>query len=315
MVNNNLGYSIYSKDSLPQLGGKKKTRKSRSKKQRGSGLASSRPVDVERANNMLLQASRQGLSERVLESLENGADVNVKGSNDMTALIIASAEGHQEIVSMLLEKGANVNAKGKSGVTALIIASLYGFTEIVAMLLEKGANVKGSWGDTPLLKAIQNGHQEIVSMLLEKGADVNAKSKYGSVPALSFAVQNEYPNIVSMLLEKGVDVNAKSKYGVTAVMWARENGHHGIVNLLKNYELQDTINLEVVRSATQRGKTELPDAAKRIFNFEPGQGPDIRDFLIDNRPRGGKRKSKKAKKVRKVRANKSKKVKKQNIRI
>ena len=251
MVNNNLGYSIYSKDSLPQLGGKKKTRKSRSKKQRGSGLASSRPVDVERANNMLLQASRQGLSERVLESLENGADVNVKGSNDMTALIIASAEGHQEIVSMLLEKGA----------------------------------------------------------------DVNAKSKYGSVPALSFAVQNEYPNIVSMLLEKGVDVNAKSKYGVTAVMWARENGHHGIVNLLKNYELQDTINLEVVRSATQRGKTELPDAAKRIFNFEPGQGPDIRDFLIDNRPRGGKRKSKKAKKVRKVRANKSKKVKKQNIRI
>ena len=85
MVNNNLGYSIYSKDSLPQLGGKKKTRKSRSKKQRGSGLASSRPVDVERANNMLLQASRQGLSERVLESLENGADVNVKNNDERCA--------------------------------------------------------------------------------------------------------------------------------------------------------------------------------------------------------------------------------------
>lgn len=74
---------------------------------------------------------------------------------------------------------------------------------------------------------------------------------------------------------------------------------------INNYRLRER---EIVRDATQRG--ELPDAAKCIFNFEPGEGPNIRDFLFDNRPGGGKRKSKKA---RKVRANKSKKVKKQNI--
>ena len=56
----------------------------------------------------------------------------------ITALMMASANGHTEVVKLLLDNGADVNVKNTDdGVTALFMASANGHTEIVKLLLDK----------------------------------------------------------------------------------------------------------------------------------------------------------------------------------
>jgi len=203
-------------------------------------------------------------------------------------------------------------------------------------------NAKGKYGSvTALSLAIQNEYPNIVSMLLDKGAKhtpILSEEKFklceaspGEPPqcGISFDELKRHETVKlpgknnvcyhrshmqTWLKEKKTNPLTRERI---PDKWIIENYPYGLeynyeveINKLLKYKERhdDTINFEIVRDATQRGG--LPDAAKRIFNFEPGEGPNIRDFLFDNRPGGGKRKSKKA---RKVRANKSKKVKKQNI--
>jgi ankyrin repeat protein len=54
--------------------------------------------------------------------VENGADINAKEDDGMSALLKASCEGHVDIVKMLLEKGADVNAKDRFGRTSLSLS-------------------------------------------------------------------------------------------------------------------------------------------------------------------------------------------------
>jgi len=86
------------------------------------------------------------------------ADVNMSTPYDgMTALMFASYSNYdqREIVRMLIERGADVNIKNSKGMTALMIASRGGRTEIVRMLIERGAdvNIKNSNGKTALMLA------------------------------------------------------------------------------------------------------------------------------------------------------------------
>lgn len=77
--------------------------------------------------------------------IENGADVNAKGSGGFTPLMLAAEFGHKEIITLLIENGADVNTKNQAGFTALYYAALpyYKSAEeikkIVALLKENGA--------------------------------------------------------------------------------------------------------------------------------------------------------------------------------
>lgn len=76
--------------------------------------------------------------------LENGANVNAKREDGLTALMGASLEGHQEIVELLLTKNPEVDAKvyfygHTSGATACDLASQKGYKDIVKLLVRAGA--------------------------------------------------------------------------------------------------------------------------------------------------------------------------------
>jgi ankyrin repeat protein len=73
--------------------------------------------------------------------LKDGADVNARDSNGVTALIIAARWGRDDICSLLISKGADVNAKTDHGMTPLMAAAYYGHTQTCAFLLEKGADM------------------------------------------------------------------------------------------------------------------------------------------------------------------------------
>lgn len=206
----------------------------------------------------LLLAAQNGEIDTVQRLLETGEDVNEKGSDGSTALVWAAREGHAEIVQVLLDAGADVNAVSKGGWRALNWAVDNGHSEIVQILLQAGADVNAKDERyknryTPLMmgahnwkidywkfsddhrESIANAMQVVVQELLNVGADVNATVNNGET-ALIRAVQLkciEQTAIVKTLIDAGANVNAKDKNGRTTLMYARENGHTEIVELLK----------------------------------------------------------------------------------
>ncbi|MFH0785245.1 MAG: ankyrin repeat domain-containing protein [Pseudomonadota bacterium] len=96
-------------------------------------------------NADLIKAAFSGNLPEVERLLENGANVNAKRDDGITALIGASIEGHEDVVALLLAKGVDVNEKGNifgrngGGATACDFASLKGHQEIVKMLIRAGA--------------------------------------------------------------------------------------------------------------------------------------------------------------------------------
>ncbi|KAJ6461871.1 ankyrin repeat-containing domain protein [Mycena vitilis] len=195
--------------------------------------------------------------------LERGADPNIKGGKDGSALLSACRNGHGELARLLLQHGADPNVQADDGGTALQAASSSGIVATVGVLLEYGADVKlqgGQYGTalqaalvgdifdlllahgadvnahggeygTALHAASYRGDIAIVELLLARGADVNIQGgRFGT--ALQAAAHEEEIDIVELLLAHGADVNIQGgKYG-TALQAATYAGDIAIVELL-----------------------------------------------------------------------------------
>jgi len=72
-------------------------------------------------NSIIFDNTTDVDTENVKLLLKNGADVNARDKQDMTALMWASERGHTEMVKLLLENGADVNANNNDGQTALMV--------------------------------------------------------------------------------------------------------------------------------------------------------------------------------------------------
>jgi ankyrin repeat protein len=134
--------------------------------------------NIQEWNEKLLEYSRNGNLNGVIECIKNGADVNYEtGNNSWTPLIWSSSNGHLEIVKVLIENGVDVNYMDNSGGTPLIWSSENGHLEIVKVLIENSGNVncKDYYGWTPLMYSSYNNHLDIVKVLIEHGVNWNIK--------------------------------------------------------------------------------------------------------------------------------------------
>ena len=71
--------------------------------------------------------------------LDAGADVNAKGPNGTTALMMAVRGGHADTVELLLAKGADPGRRNENGASALSWAKRAGNDAIEAQLRRRGA--------------------------------------------------------------------------------------------------------------------------------------------------------------------------------
>lgn len=102
-----------------------------------------------------------------------------------TPLHLAAKAGDTEKVRTLIENGADVNAKGSSAdYTPLHEAALAGHKAVAELLIANGAsvNARGLWGRTPLHEAILWDRKDLIKLLVARGADVNAKDRHGRIP-------------------------------------------------------------------------------------------------------------------------------------
>lgn len=180
-------------------------------------------------NSDLRDAARKGNSAAVEIFLVRGADLNVKGHNNHTALMWAARRGYSDIVKILLEQGADVKAKNNDGKTALMYAKEQGHAEIIAML-SRAQGAKDN--NTNLVYAARKGDVGAVLDFLDQGADINAKDEDGET-ALIMATKLGHSSVVRILLKKGAAMSVEDSYGWTARMYAEEKGYNKIVSLFE----------------------------------------------------------------------------------
>jgi ankyrin repeat protein len=150
---------------------------------------------------VVMQAALNGNTRSIMESIENGYDVNATDQEQHTALMMAAYNGHAEIVGMLLDKGAALDARDNQDRTALMYASTGPFNESVQLLLEAGADpnlVDNDEHFTAIMFAAAEGQKEVVSTLLKYGADKTLLDVDGE-SAYDFAVANGHPEVAALL--------------------------------------------------------------------------------------------------------------------
>ena len=185
-----------------------------------------------------LAARRNDLA-AVRALLDAGSEVNVYDKEGKTPLLYALEEGRKEMRDLLLARGADVNyAERDDNFGALMRAAEWSDVPLARLLIERGANVNASglWDRrTSLMRAAVRNDLEMVRLLCDKGAGLDASHNDG-LTALMFAAQEGHAGVVAELLARGADTGVKSGWrhdGSTARGLAEAAGKADVVKLLE----------------------------------------------------------------------------------
>lgn len=101
-----------------------------------------------------------------------GGSIDDKTNKELSALVKSKCQEPVEITRLLIEKGADINARGQDGRTPLMIAAIKGYAEIVKLLIANGADVtiRSAKGETALSLAKAYNNNEIQKLLKAAGA-------------------------------------------------------------------------------------------------------------------------------------------------
>jgi ankyrin repeat protein len=166
-------------------------------------------------------------------------DLGLIDNTGRTALHWAAVTGNVEFASLLLPNPRAivlVSATTHRGKTALQLAAEHGHNPMVFLLLQYGANANaksdGNW--TPLLNAAKEGHKDVVDTLL-RFSKPNARTSSGRT-ALHWAADQGHLGVVKRILMEPTSLkNSKDNSENTPFSLATQKGHHEIVEILKPY--------------------------------------------------------------------------------
>jgi CubicO group peptidase (beta-lactamase class C family) len=169
-------------------------------------LPAVRGSDYEYRNGacLLVRAAAAGDLGRVKELVERGAGLEWRNQWGSTPLMCATDQSRLEVMSYLISKGADTEARNNEKTTPLGHVSYHGKSDAVRLLVKHRADVNPAgnrFGYTPLLYAAMQGHTEIVRLLVEAGADVKQTDSQGNT-ALTFAENKGHAGIVKYLSGK-----------------------------------------------------------------------------------------------------------------
>ena len=104
-------------------------------------------------NECLLFAAEAGHVSCVHVLLMTGADVNTRGCNGETAVIVSVRKQNLDCAELLIQGGADVNILMGNGDSSLTLVALYGNTRCVTALLQAvtDVNVLNWYGHTALI--------------------------------------------------------------------------------------------------------------------------------------------------------------------
>lgn len=142
----------------------------------------------------------------------------VHGEMSVPPLIETVGSGDMELLNLLLRNGADPNLLGTSETSALSSAVEKGDKEILSALIKAGAdpNLVGSRRLTPLTRAIKSENREIVRMLIDAGASIHPPDSIPYGP-MYFAIGSGDVSMVEFLFQQGADVSRLRPYDMSGL--------------------------------------------------------------------------------------------------
>ena len=138
---------------------------------------------------------------------------------------------------------------------------------LLALLVPQTTQTSKQELNDQLFEAVRKGDAPGVTAALDKGADVNAKFRYGQT-ALFKAAERGHTDVAKILLDRGADVKVKDTfYQATAMTWALDGKHVGVVKLLLEKNGEDVE--DVLLTGTREGNQELVQVALDKGGLKP----------------------------------------------
>jgi len=137
--------------------------------------------------------------------LAEGAEIDARGENGETPLILAILEGHADVAELLVAHGADVMARNERGLTPLHAAAYSGSADVARLLLDHGAELEDRAnvsGATPLIVAAEENHVAVAALLIARGADLSIPDRDGFTP-LTQAWAKKRTEMVRLLKQHG----------------------------------------------------------------------------------------------------------------
>lgn len=195
-------------------------------------------AEREQATEVLLEAAAAGDIAVAEVAIAGGADLERRGDEDRTALVIATKAEHTELALLLLESGADPDAKDAIQDSAFLYSGAEGLDDILRSTLEHGADVSSTnrFDGTALIPAAEHGHVSTVSILIEAGVPLDHMNLLGWT-ALHEAILfgdggADHLAVVRALLEAGADPALETGDGQSPRDIAVKRGQRAVVEEL-----------------------------------------------------------------------------------
>jgi len=209
-------------------------------------------------NNRFLVSAAAGHIPAVRTLLDDGANINIRGENNETALVSAAREGRLDMALYLIDSGASLDPQDKDGDTALAHAVRGGHVAIAARLIACGADItiENKDGQKPLDAALKSGIPALVALFEQPLKDLLARipsadavdtlrprglspppvaDPFGDT-MLTWAARAGQENVVRAMIQSGADIRQRNRAGHTARDVAQGAGHISIVEMLEKAE-------------------------------------------------------------------------------
>ncbi|CAG9983907.1 unnamed protein product [Clonostachys byssicola] len=156
----------------------------------------------------ILEAAKSTDRDQLLRLLDhNGADINIKSQDGLTALHLAILSRDLVAMETLLEVGSDIEAQAPGETWPLLMATKSGDVDMVTTLLKHSGNLAPNYlGIQSLSRAILDGDIELARILIDYGTETYGE-EFDLNELLSDAVLTTPSRVgtIKLLLDRGAD--------------------------------------------------------------------------------------------------------------
>lgn len=185
-------------------------------------------------NNKLLESARNGETEKIIELIGQGADINYKNDFGDTALHLAARSGSIETVKELIARHCDINAKNHFTYTPLELSVEKNHSELVKYLIEESKPKITNQGLNKLFDlAVTNNAHETMIALIDLGARISNSCK----SPLFIAARYGNIDTFKLLLAMGADISQCDSEGNNVLHIAASYRCTGLVHTIIDEQL------------------------------------------------------------------------------
>ncbi len=227
-------------------------------------------VNLEDGHTALTASAARGQTEIVRHLLKEGeAEVNRRGPQGATPLLLAVSNGHLEPAELLLQNRADPYRTDETQLLPLELAALNNDVRMIRLLQPAMPDQAAR----ALHMAVVGSEPEVVQALLEGGAPVNSViDPQTRITPLALAAKHGREDVAYLLFDHGADPRATASDGRTPVSEAIESGNLALSEQIADQAARPDLQVEPIVEVTLPGADSVSGLTAQPAADAPEEG-------------------------------------------